>query len=346
MAINRIVAGTPEKVADAVGRWIEEAGSSRVNLNLTLGDMPNWKVVKNTTLFAEEVIPRLRATPQGRRRHDGRRHRQRAGRRTGSPRSPSSGSTSTSTARRRSCWRPAIPTPPPLVFLHGAGTFHGWAFAEPWTERYRVLIPHHPGYGESGDLDGLRDVHDLVLHDIELFDQLGLTGDVNLVGFSLGGLVAARFAIEQKHRLRRLVLVAPAGLRVPGVDVDDLFRIPPEELPGRLVHRHGDAAAAPARPIPTTSTSSSTATARPARRRSCCGSTPTTGCSPAGSAASTSPTLVVWGDEDRLLPVGARRRRGPALLPQATVATFPDAGHLVLDESPRGVRGRRHGSAA
>jgi alkanesulfonate monooxygenase SsuD/methylene tetrahydromethanopterin reductase-like flavin-dependent oxidoreductase (luciferase family) len=61
VAINRIVAGTPEKVADAIGNWLEEAGSSRVNLNLTLGDMPNWKVVKNTTLFAEEVIPRLRA---------------------------------------------------------------------------------------------------------------------------------------------------------------------------------------------------------------------------------------------------------------------------------------------
>jgi pimeloyl-ACP methyl ester carboxylesterase len=101
------------------------------------------------------------------------------------------------------------------VFFHGAGTFHGWAFAEPWTERYRVLIPHHPGYGDSGDLDGLREVHDLVLHYIELFDQLGLTADVNLVGFSLGGLIAARFAIEQKHRLARLVLVAPAGCGSP-----------------------------------------------------------------------------------------------------------------------------------
>jgi alkanesulfonate monooxygenase SsuD/methylene tetrahydromethanopterin reductase-like flavin-dependent oxidoreductase (luciferase family) len=61
VTINRIVAGTPEKVADAVGNWLEEAGSCRVNLNLTLGDMPNWKVVKNTTLFAEEVIPKLRS---------------------------------------------------------------------------------------------------------------------------------------------------------------------------------------------------------------------------------------------------------------------------------------------
>jgi alkanesulfonate monooxygenase SsuD/methylene tetrahydromethanopterin reductase-like flavin-dependent oxidoreductase (luciferase family) len=61
VAINRIVAGTPEKVADAIGGWIEESGANRLTLNLTLGDMPHWKVVKNTTLFAEEVIPRLRA---------------------------------------------------------------------------------------------------------------------------------------------------------------------------------------------------------------------------------------------------------------------------------------------
>jgi len=126
---------------------------------------------------------------------------------------------------------------PPLVFLHGAGTFHGWQFAEPWIEDHRVLVPYHPGYGESGDLDGLSEVHDLVLHYTDLFDQLGLSKDVNLFGFSLGGLVAARFAIEQNHRLRRLVLVAPTGLRVPDVEVDDLFRIPPDELVGRLVHR-------------------------------------------------------------------------------------------------------------
>ena len=60
VAFNRIVAGTAEQVADAIGNWIEESQTSRVNLNLTIGDMPNWKVVKNTTLFAEEVIPRVR----------------------------------------------------------------------------------------------------------------------------------------------------------------------------------------------------------------------------------------------------------------------------------------------
>jgi pimeloyl-ACP methyl ester carboxylesterase len=223
------------------------------------------------------------------------------------------------------------PDAPRIVFLHGAGTFHGWAFAEPWTERYRVLIPHHPGYGDSGDLDGLHDVHDLVLHYIDLFDQLGLTADVNLVGFSLGGLIAARFAIEQKHRLRRLVLVAPAGLRVPGVVVDDLFRIPPEELPGRLVHRMDTLL--PYLPTDPGDVDFTVDRYREIRTTAIMlWEQPYDRVVPRWLGRVDIPTLVVWGADDRLLPVDLADGWA-ALLPRSTVARFPDAGHLVLDES-------------
>jgi pimeloyl-ACP methyl ester carboxylesterase len=227
------------------------------------------------------------------------------------------------------------PDAPPIVFLHGAGTFHGWAFAGPWASSFRVLVPHHPGYGESGDLDGLQDLHDLVLHYTELFDQLGLTADVNLVGFSLGGLLAARFAIEQKHRLRRLVLVAPAGLRVPGVDVDDLFRIPPEELPGRLVHRMETLLPH----LPTDPHDVDFIVDRYRETRTTAimlWEHPYDRVVPRWLGRVDVPALVVWGDEDALLPA-ALAPAWAALLPDATVATFPDAGHLVLDESPDAV---------
>jgi pimeloyl-ACP methyl ester carboxylesterase len=221
---------------------------------------------------------------------------------------------------------------PPVVFLHGAGTFHGWAFAEPWTEQFRVLIPHHPGYGDSGDLDGLHEVHDLVLHYVELFDQLGLTADVNLVGFSLGGLIAARFAIEQKHRLRRLVLVAPAGLRVPGVEVEDLFHIPPEEIPGRLVHRMDTIL--PHLPTDPHDVDFNVDRYREMRTTAIIlWEHPFDRVLPRWLGRVDTPTLIVWGEEDRLAPVELARGWAD-LLPQATVATFPDAGHLVLDESP------------
>jgi pimeloyl-ACP methyl ester carboxylesterase len=224
------------------------------------------------------------------------------------------------------------PAAPPLVFLHGGGTFHGWAFAEPWAERYRVLIPHHPGFGDSDDLDGLHEVHDFVLHYVELFDRLELTAGVNLVGFSLGGLIAARFAIEQKHRLRRLVLVAPAGLRVPGVAVDDFFRIPPEELPGRLVHRMETLL--PHLPSDPGDVDFTVARYRETRTMAIVlWEHPYDRVLPRWLGRVDIPTLVVWGEDDGLLP--AELARGWCdLLPGAAVATFPDAGHLVLDESP------------
>jgi alkanesulfonate monooxygenase SsuD/methylene tetrahydromethanopterin reductase-like flavin-dependent oxidoreductase (luciferase family) len=56
----RVAVGTPSKVVDLVGQWCEEADSSRVIMWSHLGDMPHWKVVKNLTLMAEEVIPKLR----------------------------------------------------------------------------------------------------------------------------------------------------------------------------------------------------------------------------------------------------------------------------------------------
>ncbi|MGH9213568.1 MAG: alpha/beta fold hydrolase [Acidimicrobiales bacterium] len=224
------------------------------------------------------------------------------------------------------------PAAPPVVFLHGAGTFHGWAFAQPWVEQFRVLIPYHPGYGESDDLDGLREVHDLVVHYVELFDQLGLTNDVNLVGFSLGGLIAARFAIEQKHRLRRLVLVAPAGLRVPGVEADDLFRIPPDELVGRLVHRMETIL--PHLPADPDDVDFTVDRYREMRTTAIMlWEQPFDRVLPRWLGRVDTPALIVWGEEDRLAPVGLAHGWAD-LLPRATVATFPDAGHLVLDESP------------
>jgi pimeloyl-ACP methyl ester carboxylesterase len=227
------------------------------------------------------------------------------------------------------------PAAPPLVFLHGAGTFHGWAFSEPWTAVHRVLIPFHPGYGLSDDLPDLGEVHDLVLHYTDLFDQLGLTAGVDLVGFSLGGLLAARFAIEQKHRLRRLVLVAPAGLRVPGVEVDDLFRIPPEELPERLVHRMETLL--PHLPDDPHDVDFTVDRYREMRSTALMlWDHPFDRVIPRWLGRVDVPALVVWGENDRLLPPGLAPAWA-ALLPDAAVATFPAAGHLVLDESPDAV---------
>lgn len=224
---------------------------------------------------------------------------------------------------------------PPLVFFHGAGTFHGWEFARPWAADFRVLIPYHPGFGESGDMHGLREFGDFVLHYGALFDQLGLHRDVNLVGLSLGGRLAARFAIHQQHRLRRLVLVAPAGLAVPEAPMDDFFRIPPETIPGRLVKNlevllpwlpsdpHDlDFAVDRYRETRTVAT---VAWDEPFDR-----------VIPRWMRTMTVPTMVMWGNDDALIPVGQARAWND-LIPDSALRLFDDAGHLLLDESAGAV---------
>jgi len=55
-----IAVGTPEKVANQIGEWSTRMGTNHINSVIHLADMPHWKAVKNMTLFAQEVMPRLR----------------------------------------------------------------------------------------------------------------------------------------------------------------------------------------------------------------------------------------------------------------------------------------------
>src|SRR5262245_52584062 len=77
----------------------------------------------------------------------------------------------------------------PVVFFHGAGTVDGFDFAEAWTDRFRVIVPYHPGFGESGDDPTFTDAHDYVMHYLELFDALKLD-KFSIVGASFGGYLA------------------------------------------------------------------------------------------------------------------------------------------------------------
>jgi pimeloyl-ACP methyl ester carboxylesterase len=97
-----------------------------------------------------------------------------------------------------------------------------------------VCAPYHPGFGESDDAPTMLDIHDYVMHYVDLLDALGIE-KVNLVGFSLGGGIAARFATEHSHRVIKLALVGPAGLRDKEHPTTDVMALPPEQLPALLV---------------------------------------------------------------------------------------------------------------
>ena len=87
----------------------------------------------------------------------------------------------------------AMGSGPPLVFLHGAGSFTGFDALRPLAAARRLIIPYHPNYGESGDDPTLDSMDDYVRSYMDLFDAMGLAS-LDLMGFSLGGWMAAEFA--------------------------------------------------------------------------------------------------------------------------------------------------------
>jgi pimeloyl-ACP methyl ester carboxylesterase len=221
----------------------------------------------------------------------------------------------------------------PLVFLHGAGTFHGFDFALPWAEKFQVMIPFHPGFGESGDDERITDMHDYVMHYMELFDQLKLDR-VNLVGFSMGGWIAARLATEFGHRINKLALVAPAGLRDPKNPACDIFKLKPEEIVGRLAYNFDVL-----KPHLPTGHDVDFIVARYRESSSFARVAWDRMTDPKLTRylyRVTMPTLLVWGDKDALIPP-AQAKTWAKQIANAKIKMFANAGHLVLDEKAEAV---------
>jgi pimeloyl-ACP methyl ester carboxylesterase len=216
----------------------------------------------------------------------------------------------------------------PLVFLHGAGTAAGFDALLPLAERFRLILPNHPGFGASADDPSIDSIHDYKLHYLDLFEQLGLE-EVSLVGHSMGGYLAVTLAIEQTHRVRRLVLGSPFGLRVRDHPTVDFFSIPDEEVPSYLVADMSLFAGLPMPPPPEFLADryrESTSFARIAWHR------PYDVKLPKWLHRVAAPTLVVWGDKDRLIPVG-QAATWAELIPGAEVKIIPGVGHLLFNES-------------
>jgi pimeloyl-ACP methyl ester carboxylesterase len=207
----------------------------------------------------------------------------------------------------------------PLVFLHGAsGAPVVLPFMEKLAERFDVLVPEHPGYGQSDEPEWLENIHDLAYFYLDLFRQLNLS-DIVLVGGSMGGWIAMEIAIRDTSRLGELVLVAPAGIAAPGVEPADIFLMAPEELTRSLFF---DEKLAEARLAIDTSLKNAHTTARLAWE-------------PRLHDPHLAkwlhridvPVKIVWGEKDAILPVGFTKEFS-RLMPQAEIHVIPACGHL------------------
>jgi pimeloyl-ACP methyl ester carboxylesterase len=102
---------------------------------------------------------------------------------------------------------------PPVVFVHGVGgQWQNWLENIPRVARERrVIVPDLPGFGLSEDPPDDVSISGYGRFIEALCDQLGLD-EVALVGNSMGGFVAAETAIRFPERAERLALVSAAGI--------------------------------------------------------------------------------------------------------------------------------------
>jgi pimeloyl-ACP methyl ester carboxylesterase len=124
----------------------------------------------------------------------------------------------------------------PLIYLHGAGgLLPNDPFLEALARRFRVSAPLLPGYEDSEGADNLRTMLDVTLWAFDVVEALGLERPI-LSGHSMGGMIAAEMAAVCPRDVRRLALIAPAGLWLDAHPIPDLFALLPFELPPLLFH--------------------------------------------------------------------------------------------------------------
>ena len=197
----------------------------------------------------------------------------------------------------------------------------------PW--RRHVFAPEHPGFGVSDDPAWLDRTSDLAYFYIDLIDALKLDR-LHLMGTSLGGWIAAELAIRNTARLASLTLVCAVGIVADGVPLDDTFRMSAEENARRF---YADPARARARVEALAKADLRTVV----RNRS---AVVRLGYPHFANPELAKwlhridvPTLLVWGENDGLVPV----RFGQAyagLIPSSKLVIIPAAGHAPFEEQP------------
>jgi pimeloyl-ACP methyl ester carboxylesterase len=243
---------------------------------------------------------------------------------------------------------------PAVVLIHGiTSNSRTWRSVMPaLAERFTVIAPDLLGHGQSakprGDYSlgayasGIRDL--LVALEVPR---------ATVVGHSLGGGVAMQFTYQFPDRVERLVLVDSGGL---GAEVSVVLRaatLPGAEyvLPllassplrtagatlGSVLRRVGLRASADMRGLAEGFDSLGDADARRAFLH-----TARSVIDPAGQRVDASdrlylseqvPSLIVWGERDRMIPV-QHGRDAHALMPSSRLEIFPDAGHFPFNDDP------------
>lgn len=229
---------------------------------------------------------------------------------------------------------------PTVLYLHGFGGLSWSPLLEQLSRRCRVLAPEHPGFGRGKVPDWMTSAGDLAYFYLDLLAALDLR-DVHLVGHAVGGWIAAELAVRNTERLASLALLAPAGVVVPGASIADIFLTPADELVRRQVHDANDPACAEWLQAQSAVEIDIVLQNRAALAR--------IGWSPRLHDPQLPvwlhridvPTLLVWGEDDRIVPFVCHRPYVEAI-PGVELLALPDTGHALMVEHADKTADRLH----
>ena len=128
--------------------------------------------------------------------------------------------------------KPEKPNGKTVMLLHGknfCGAYWGQTAKDLSKQGFRVIIPDQIGFGKSSKVTDIQYSFQLLAENTKaILDQLGIT-KVNVLGHSMGGMVATRFALMYPEMTEKLILENPIGLEdwkvvVPYQSVDDWYQ--------------------------------------------------------------------------------------------------------------------------
>jgi pimeloyl-ACP methyl ester carboxylesterase len=236
-------------------------------------------------------------------------------------------------------------TAPPVVLIHGyTDSARDWAPIEPLlATKYRLIIVDLRGHGVSGKPDCCYTRFDFAYDVKLLLDALGI-GTADIVGHSLGSLVAQTFAELWPASTRRLVLISSTGTSFGNLDQSSKMRLPVwleqvEQLqdpidPDSAFMRNWWQVSMAVNPEFFSRKQRHDAAAIPARIWRAIADQSLLGVNlrrmlPRIGA----PTLLIWGGKDALAS-GPGRDALTAGIPHAEVRTFDSLGHDLFWENP------------
>ena len=193
-----------------------------------------------------------------------------------------------------------------------------------------VYAPTHPGYGTSERPEWLETISDLARFYLWMLQELGLDR-VHLIGGFMGGWIAAEMAAMCPQALHSLALIGTAGVRSADGEIADIFLLGEEGTIELAISDPNPIAAAIEAEAPNVRIRGREMTTRLCWK-------------PYMHSPSLIhllprvdvPTLVVWGEQDRIVPVSAGERIVEAM-PNVRLEVIEGSGHLPHIEKPERV---------